>query len=87
MAQNMTAIMDDQSSFFEIEEFYIHLDYRSQGIGRKMYTFLEETIKDEADYIFLGTATKDWKSILRFYIEETGMDFWFATLYKKIKKQ
>ena len=32
------------------------------------------------------TATKNFRAILRFYIDELGMAFWSARLYKKIEK-
>jgi len=34
--------------------------------------------------LFLSTATKDYKRILHFYIDEMGMDFWTARLFKKL---
>ena len=36
------------------------------------------------DYIMLSTATKDYRRILHFYIDELGMDFWYARLFRKI---
>ncbi len=36
--------------------------------------------------IFLSTAVKNYKSILHFYIDELGMEFWTARLYKKVGK-
>lgn len=30
------------------------------------------------------SATRNWKAILHFYIEELGMEFWNARLFKKI---
>jgi len=36
------------------------------------------------EFIMLSTATKNYKSILHFYIDELGMDFWNARLFKKI---
>ena len=35
-------------------------------------------------YLMLSTATKDCKRILHFYLDELGMDFWSARLFKKL---
>ena len=40
--------------------------------------------RPEAEYFVLGTATKNWKAILHFYLDEIGMDFWSARLFKKL---
>ena len=63
---------------------YVVPERRSQGIGRELFAFAEKTLAGEAEQILLGTATKDWRRILHFYIEELGMDFWSARLFKKI---
>ena len=34
--------------------------------------------------IMLITATKNFRAILHFYIDELGMDFWSTSLFKKI---
>ena len=41
-------------------------------------------MRPEAEYFVLGTATKNWKAILHFYLDEIGMDFWSARLFKKL---
>ena len=69
--------------YFELEELYVVPERRSQGIGRELFSFAEKTLGGEAAYILLGTATKDWRRILHFYLDELGMDFWSARLFKK----
>jgi hypothetical protein len=32
----------------------------------------------------LSTATKNWKAIFHFYLDELGMKFWSARLFKKV---
>ncbi len=71
---------------FEIEEIYVEKNYRSQGIGRALFEFAEHDLESIADYITLSTATKNYKSILRFYIEKTKMTFWSAKLYKRCRR-
>ena len=44
----------------------------------------EEKIKKEAEFIVLSTASKNSKAILHFYLDELGMQFWSARLFKRI---
>ena len=84
--KNASSVAADGTEYFEIEEIYVVPEYRSMGIGRALYEFLEERLKEEGtEYIFLSTATKDWRKIFHFYIEELGMEFWSARLFKKLK--
>lgn len=84
-AENAGSIMPRGTPFFEIEELYILPEYRSRGIGQALFRFAEHIVKAEGlEFIILSTATKDYKRILHFYIDELGMDFWSARLFKKI---
>ena len=58
--------------------------YRSQGIGRALFSFAEKEVSPEAEYITLSTATKNWKAISHFYLDELGLEFWSARLFKKV---
>jgi len=69
---------------FEIDEIYVKEQYRSQGIGQALFEYAEKYYKQKVDYIILSTATKNYKSILHFYIEKMDMTFWSARLFKKI---
>lgn len=69
---------------FEIDEIYVKGEYRSQGIGKILFEYAENYYKQKVDYITLSTATKNYKSILHFYIEKMDMTFWSAKLFKKI---
>lgn len=70
---------------FDIDELYVLKEYRSKGIGRKLFKAIENEVKDEAMYITLPTATKDYKRILKFYSEDMDMTFHSAFLFKKMK--
>lgn len=72
-------------TFFDIYELYVLPEYRNQGIGRKLFELIENEVKDQADFIVLSTATKDYQRILHFYLEEMGMDFHSAFLFKRMK--
>ena len=84
-SHNMQSIMPEGTSCFEVEELYVLPSTRSQGIGSELFRFAEESVCKDAEYITLGTATKNWKSIFHFYIDELGMEFWSARLFKKIR--
>lgn len=69
---------------FEIEEIYVDKKYRSQNIGQRLFEYIENYYKNKVDYITLSTATKNYKSILHFYIDKMDMTFWSAKLFKRI---
>ncbi len=84
-AQRASSIMADATPYFEIEELYVVPRRRSQGVGRALFTWAEQAVKASGcEFLMLSTATKDYKSILHFYIDELGMDFWSARLFKKL---
>lgn len=85
-AENTSSVMKQNTPYFEVEELYVRPYCRSQGIGAALYQFAESCVRAEADYITLTTATKDWKKILHFYLEELGMEFRSARLFQKIEK-
>ena len=78
--------MPEGTPCFEVEELYVVPEKRSQGIGAKLFRYAEEAVKPEADYIVLSTATKNWKAIFHFYLDELDMTFWSARLFRKIEK-
>ena len=48
-----------------------------------LFSHVENAVADEAAFIMLSTATKNWKAILHFYIDKLDMDFWSARLFKR----
>ena len=79
------SIRADGTPYFEIEELYVVPNRRGEGIGRALFSYVQNVIKTEGTgFIMLSTATKNYKSILHFYIDELGMDFWSARLFKKL---
>ncbi|MDY6324077.1 MAG: GNAT family N-acetyltransferase [Catonella sp.] len=83
-SENMRSVMPKGTSCFEVEELYVIPEKRSLGVGTALFKYAENAVKDEAEYIVLSTATKNWKAIFHFYLEELGMEFWSARLYRKI---
>lgn len=83
-AEEDSTVMKKGTPYFELEELYVVPSRRSQGLGRALFACAEEALRGETRHILLSTATKDWRRILHFYIEELGMDFWSARLFKEI---
>jgi len=84
-SKRASSIIEEDTVCFEIEELYVIPSYRSQSIGKMLMEYAIESVKDECTFITLSTATKNYKAILHFYIDEIGMEFWSARLYKRIK--
>lgn len=85
-ADKRTSVYEEGTAYFELEELYVKPKYRSQGVGKRLFQYAEREVSGEADMILLSTATKNFRSILHFYIDELGMEFWSARLFKKISK-
>ena len=84
-SERASSIMADGTPYFEIEELYVVPSYRSKGVGKALFHNAEQAVKATGvEFIMLSTATKNYKSILHFYIDELGMDFWSARLFKKL---
>ena len=79
-----TSIYKAGTKYFEVDEIYVKPQLRNQGIGKKLFEYAEAQISPEVEMIMLGTATKNFRAILHFYIDELGMQFWSARLFKKL---
>lgn len=84
-SERASSIMPEGTPFFEVEELYVKPEYRRFGIGRRLFVFAEQAVSKDAEFIMLSTATKNWKAILYFYLEELDMKFWSARLFKKLR--
>ena len=83
--EKQTSVIDKNMHYFEIEELYVHPSYRSRGIGKQLMESLEKELKKKGlRMMVLSTATKNWKAIMHFYIDEIDMNFWSARLYKHL---
>lgn len=85
ITEKTTSIYEAGTSFFEIEELYVKPAYRSRGIGRVLFQYVEAVVLPEVELIMLGTASKNYRAILHFYLDELGMEFWSARLFKKLR--
>ena len=85
-SEHMRSIMPEGSACFEVEELYVVPPRRSEGIGTALFAFASAAVREQAEYITLSTATKNWKAIFRFYLDELDMTFWSARLFKRIRR-
>ena len=83
-AKNMNSIIPENTPYFEVEELYVIPSHRSKGIGATLFHYAEDTVRCDARYIVLSTASKNWKAVFHFYLDELGMSFWSARLFKEI---
>lgn len=84
IAENICVLPDD-SSYFEIEDFYVIPEFRNRGIGKQLYEFVEQNLKLEGTQgILLSSATMNYKRVQEFYTSQVGMKVWTTTFYKII---
>ena len=84
-SKQMQSIMPEGTPYFEVEELYVVPEKRSRGIGARLFRYAENAVKSEAEYMVLSTATKNWKAVFHFYLDELDMTFWSARLFRKIE--
>ena len=85
VADENTSVYKTGEQYFEIDEIYVSPQYRNQGIGKKLFKYVENEVSTQFDIIKLTTATKNFRAILHFYIDELGMEFWSAVLFKRVR--
>ena len=71
---------------FEVDELYVLPAYRGAGIGRELFRMMEQEAKKTCAFLTLATSTKNYKAILKLYIEELGMNFHSAFLIKNLEE-
>lgn len=80
-----TSVAPADTPYFELEELYVVPRWRGCGVGRALFQMAEEAACAEGlPLLMLGTATKNWRAILHFYLDELGMEFWSARLFKRL---
>lgn len=85
IAEKTTSVYQAGTKCFEIEELYVKPSFRNHGVGKRLFQYVESEVAAEVDMITLSTAAKNFRAILHFYIDELGMEFWSARLFKRIR--
>ena len=85
-SENMRSMMPEGTDCFEVEELYVVPAFRSRGIGTALFRHASEAVKEETEYMILSTATRNWRAVFHFYLDELGMEFWSARLFKRIRE-
>ncbi len=71
--------------YFELEEMYVLPQYRNKNVGQKLFCEVENfAIKNGAKTLRLNAVSKNYKSLLNFYIDKLNMQFISAFLVKKL---
>ena len=69
---------------FMLDEIYVLPEYRNEGIGKELFKLVEKHAINTCKYLTLSTSTKNYKSILHFYVDELDMTFHSAFLIKEM---
>ena len=80
-SDTMSSVIENGTKCFEVDEFYIKEDYRNNGLGCKLFRYMEENI--DAECISLSAANKNYVPILHLYTDELGMKTHSIRLFKK----
>lgn len=84
--ENKTSYMEAGKRCFEVGGLYVLPEYRSLGIGKELFRLLENATQTKCSYITLSTSTKDYKRILKFYVDELDLTFHSAFLFKSLEE-
>ena len=84
--ERKTSYIEVGKTCFEVDELYVLPQYRSRGIGKTLFTMMEKQVVNKCAYMTLATSTKNYKAILKLYVEELGMNFHSAFLIKSMEE-
>lgn len=82
--KSRTSYNEAAEKSFELDEFYVSKDFRHQGIGKKLYQYLELSIKEKVDLIRTIATSNQYNELLNFYIDQLGLSFNSALLVKRL---
>lgn len=83
-ASRTSSVMEQGTVCFEVEELYVAPSDRDRGVGKELFRYMENAVRNDAAYLALSTSTKNWQAIFHFYLDELGMEFWNARLFKPL---
>lgn len=78
------AVIPAGKRYIEVDNVYVSLPYRRQGIGGHLVDqLLVEAKKQGVTHALLYSATKDIRSILNFY-ENHGFQSWYIQMFRSL---
>jgi ribosomal protein S18 acetylase RimI-like enzyme len=76
------AVIEQGEQYLEVDEVYVHPEYRSENIGHMMVDKLLEAAESNGiTRSIVYSATKQWRKIIGFY-EKHGFKMWFVQMYR-----
>lgn len=82
--ENKTSYNEKGEKCFYLDEIYVNKSYRHQKIGKLLYKFMEKDLKNRVKVIKVNAASKEYKKLLHFYIDQLDMSFNYALVVKRI---
>lgn len=77
-------ILPDHKNFY-VEIIYVKPEYRSMGLGRKLYQKLEDRARElGCETMEVIAVSKSYTKLLHLYVDELGLEFFNAHLMKKL---
>lgn len=76
------AVIEKGERYLEVDEVYVHPEYRSENIGHLMVDKLLQTAEGNGiTRSIVYSASKQWQKIVGFY-EKHGFKMWFVQMYR-----
>ncbi|MFC5648835.1 GNAT family N-acetyltransferase [Paenibacillus solisilvae] len=76
------AVIEQGERYIEIDEVYVHPEYRNEDIGHLMVDKLLQTAeRNGITRSIVYSASKQWQKIIGFY-EKHGFKMWFVQMYR-----
>ena len=70
------------ADFLQVNDLYVSPAYRSNHIGEKLLSLVEEKAKENnIEHFYLSSATKDAEAVRRFY-QRNGYRIWTTVFFK-----
>lgn len=78
------AVIPEGESYLEIDDLYVSPEFRRRGVGSGLITQILGRAKERGvAYALLYSASKDIRSILRFY-ERHGFQSWYVQMFREL---
>ena len=79
-----TAVIPAGKNYIEIDNIYVSVQFRRQGIGSRLVDQLLTQAKQQSvTYALLYSATKDIHAVLRFY-EQHNFQSWYVQMFREL---